>query len=386
VFHECRLTRSCILLYQVLATHRILSAPVVSSEGNAAGAEHPKHAGPHDSVMSIVGFIDVRDILASFLQEVDLAMLKDAKMLKRMRILEDQGTRFAGKPIHDLKALGADGWFYALRSAQHASLRDIVYDGFLYPKETKALFGGSRSRQVVHRLALFNTDGRLTNVVSQSDVVTFIYQHLEDLGKLGDATVTDLGFVRGHAGVLTVRPETPALDAMVLMEERNISAVAVVNASGSIIGNFSISELRTIMAEHFGSLALPVGEFLALEHGTEYAGYAVQKDTDREESAPVVEAQPGSSPKPSSASFKFAQNRSQRRRESHPGAEVGQTLITCGPDTTLSEVLDKLVHNRLHRVSFRQLAFGKFVLACTHSCLHADDSASCLIRAGIRLR
>ena len=156
---------------------------------------------------------------------------------------------------------------------------------------------------------------------------------------------------------LQVRPETPALDAMVLMEEKNISAVAVVNAAGSIIGNFSISELRctpacrtptparllawrpacvgvrvgmicacvpckepdlrrpcciqrwaamptslqaaaadgcvqagsltgsrvahvvyaacpvrpscrTIMAEHFGSLALPVGEFLALEHGT----------------------------------------------------------------------------------------------------------------------
>jgi CBS domain-containing protein len=128
---------------------------------------------------------------------------------------------------------------------------------------------------------------------------------------------------------LQVRPETPALDAMVLMEEKNISAVAVVNAAGCIIGNFSISELRclhacmhahppppawvhswargclplqlcpcacsvclamrlscsqfanrarsacpalcacrTIMAEHFGSLALPVGEFLALEHGT----------------------------------------------------------------------------------------------------------------------
>jgi hypothetical protein len=29
---------------------------------------------------------------------------------------------------------------------------------------------------------------------------------------------------------------------------------------------------RTIMSEHFGSLALPVGEFLALEHGTEYHG------------------------------------------------------------------------------------------------------------------
>ena len=41
-----------------------------------------------------------------------------------------------------------------------------------------------------------------------------------------------------------VRPDTPALDAMILMETRNISAVAVVAASGSIIANFSISELR----------------------------------------------------------------------------------------------------------------------------------------------
>ena len=43
-----------------------------------------------------------------------------------------------------------------------------------------------------------------------------------------------------------VRPETPALDAMVLMEEKSISAVAVVNAQGAIIGNFSISELRWV--------------------------------------------------------------------------------------------------------------------------------------------
>lgn len=44
------------------------------------------------------------------------------------------------------------------------------------------------------------------------------------------------------------------------------------DSAEKIIGNFSISEMRTIMAEHFGALALPVGEFLALEHGTEFAG------------------------------------------------------------------------------------------------------------------
>jgi len=102
------------------------------------------------------------------------------------------------------------------------------------------------------------------------------------------------------------------------------------------------------MAEHFGSLALPVGEFLALEHGTEYAGYAIQRDDSKESNPKEIAL--GSSPAPSAAGFKFAHDRELRRRESHPGAEVGQTLITCAPDTTLAEILDKIVHNRLHRV------------------------------------
>ena len=285
-------------------------------------------------------------------------------MLKRMRVLEESGAAFAGKAIAQLKSLGSDGWFYNLKAAQHASLREIVHDGFLYPKDSKALFGGSRSRQVVHRLALFDIEGQLTNVVSQSDMVNFLYGHMDEMGALADATAADLGFVRGAASVVTVAPETPALDAMVLMEERCISAVAVVNAAGTIIGNFSISELRTIMAEHFGSLALPVGEFLALEHGTEYAGYAIQRDeagdkaaveqdVEKEKEAGAGDESPlamGTSPRPSAAGFQFAADREMRRRESHPGSDVGQTLITCSPETTLSEILDKIVHNRLHRV------------------------------------
>jgi len=347
---------------------------VVATESN--DVQHKETAEPHDSIKDVAGFIDIRDVLSSFLRgkghpsgsaihghclsiitdvgrlllnlctEVDLALLKDAKMLKRMRVLEEHGGKFAGKSIKDLKSLGSDGWFYNLNVAQHASLREIIHDGFLYPKETKALFGGTRSRQVVHRLAMFDSNGQITNVVSQSDMIRFLFNHLEDLGALADTTVTDLGFVSGTSGVVTVRPETPALDAMVLMEERGISAVAVTNTAGAIIGNFSVSELRTIMAEHFGSLALPVGEFLALEHGTEYAGYAIQRDGSSSPSAATA----GSSPPPSSAGFEFVKHRDMRRRDSHPGAEVGQELITCSPDSSLAEVLDKLVHNRLHRV------------------------------------
>lgn len=34
------------------------------------------------------------------------------------------------------------------------------------------------------------------------------------------------------------------------------------------------------MAEHFGALSLPVGEFLALEHGTEFQGYSHIKEVE----------------------------------------------------------------------------------------------------------
>lgn len=77
---------------------------------------------------------------------------------------------------------------------------------------------------------------------------------------------------------------------------------------------------RTITAEHFGSLALPVGEFLALEHGTEYAGYSILSESGVNESE----------------AHKFATNR--EGRSVKPGSDVGQVLVVCSPESTLQEV------------------------------------------------
>jgi hypothetical protein len=32
---------------------------------------------------------------------------------------------------------GSDGWFYPQHAAENASLREIIHDGFLHPKESK---------------------------------------------------------------------------------------------------------------------------------------------------------------------------------------------------------------------------------------------------------
>jgi 5'-AMP-activated protein kinase regulatory gamma subunit len=127
---------------------------------------------------------------------------------------------------------------------------------------------------------LYDDAESIVNIVSQTDIVKFLSLNRAQLGRLAKRTAASLGWCPKR--VVAVTPEVAAIEAMALMNEKRVSAVAVVDAPGGrIIGNFSVSEMRTIMAEHFGALALPVAEFLALEHGTEFAGYGARPSTVR---------------------------------------------------------------------------------------------------------
>lgn len=311
-------------------------------------------------------------------------MLKDTKMLRRMRTLETAGASFASRSLSELHGLGSDGWFVDSRSALDGSALDLIR-GFLHPHAfgldtmatatSGAQEGGkeggkeggevppppsadsrslgsrtatTRERRVVHRLALVDAAAespegargpalpRMLCILSQSDAVRAVAARLPEA--LARASIESLGLVRGK--VVSVSPATPALEALAQMKESDISALAVVGEDGAMIGNFSISELRTIMAEHFGSLALPVGEFLALEHGTEYAGYVAQRETE-----------PGT-PRAARAQ-RFAADRARRGRdgfEPSPGGEVGQRLVVCAPQDSLEKLLQLFACNVLHRV------------------------------------
>jgi len=295
----------------------------------------------------------VRDILSSFLEVAIMEDLKNAKMLKRMRILEEQGIKFANTQLKDLKHTTFIHNFYNRDAFKESSLYSVIHNGFLHPStdnkgssnvETANAFGGgTRPRTVVHRLALYDQNGALTQIISQSDIMRYLYENKDALGALKGKKICDLGLVKGQ--VISVPPETPALDAMILMNEKNIGALAVVNNKGAIIGNFSVSELRTIMAEHFGSLSLPVGEFLALEHGTEMIWNRDVAAVGESLSSSTIDSNIQST-----ASYKFVSDKKAQRRDSHPGSEVGQKLITCKPDSTIGEVLEMLVLHRLHRV------------------------------------
>jgi hypothetical protein len=60
-----------------------------------------------------------------------------------------------------------------------------------------------------------------------------------------------------------------ALEAVEMMQHYDVSAVAVVDKSNSLIGSFSMAAFRSIMLEQLGALALPVAEFLNWANGRE---------------------------------------------------------------------------------------------------------------------
>lgn len=319
----------------------------------------------------ILGFLDVRDVVNSLLDSLPADVVADAKLLRRMKALEDAGPKFAASPLSSLPSgYGSDGSFLPASRADRMTLLELVHDAFLFPKALPSAGaeaagekeggggagagGGSEEGEkkkkspsrVSHRVALYDATGTaLTAIVSQSDVC----RHLSSkqatssssssssspaaLGKLGEKTVEEVGWA-SRGPVVSVTPETSSVSALRTMRERGIAGVAVVDSkTGKLIGNFSATELRAITADHLGALALPVAEMLALEHGLEFWGI----DHSAPEAAPALEH-----------SSKFA--RAAHRRRSRLGGDVGQEIAACAPGDTVASVLRKLAERGLHRL------------------------------------
>jgi CBS domain-containing protein len=398
------------------------------------GPGAPGAGGSHSSVPgatvagSLLGFLDIRDVLASFLDVLDggaggdgstgnggsanpnskpMPDLRGMKMLAVMRIMEERGAAWASATrLRDLSVFGGDGDFFAASQAGRATLRELIEYCLGTPGASGVelhaaapLAPASRSRLgtmtttaaattatsaapsqadtnptttptptppaaaasgvVIHRVAVCDSRMRITNVVSQTDVVRFLYAHAAALGPLTRKTCRQLGWA--SRAVVCAPPELSAIEAMRLMHERHVSALAVVDTGPKkrIIGNFSMSELRTICAEHFGSLALPVAEFLALEHKTEFVGYH-QHSVSLEDSAAAkwtkdrtsraAKGPKGAAAAATGPAAPAASAAGGNKPAAAAGNEVGQALVLAMPDDTFMDVVGRFVKHGIHRV------------------------------------
>lgn len=247
-----------------LAARRVLSAPVRTLEAAATAARSPVPEGTTKEFAEasrkaaaegrdFVCFVDVRDVLMSFLEVIPPGSLEGAKLLKRAKVLEEAGSKLSEMPLSSLPVIGSDGAFLFLESAaaegagadrgadggdadddKTASasssaaaaaaaspaaldasmpLRSLL-SGFLVGGSSSSSSNGSKStavsvvrqgefpraRAAAHRVALLSppppsssSKQRVTHIVSQLDAARFVLKHAAALGPLALKTAAELG-------------------------------------------------------------------------------------------------------------------------------------------------------------------------------------------------
>jgi len=148
----------------------------------------------------------------------------------------------------------------------------------------------------VHRVPVIDSDGELLTLITQSHIARLIYKYLAQFETLADVTVDLLQL--GYGEVITIRDDELAIDAFRRIHARGVSAVGVVDAEGKLVGNVSASDLKVIgyNGRLMSRLFIPANEFIELTRPD------------------------------------------------------GVGAITVTPQTNFSQLLDKLVMNRIHRV------------------------------------
>jgi CBS domain-containing protein len=117
-----------------------------------------------------------------------------------------------------------------------------------------------------------------------ADLVRFLLEHAPRgaMGPMANRSLEDLGLVldtssKEPRGVLCCDDATPALDAFGLMLSHGMSALGVRSShSGALVANLSVSDLRIVLPDRFGVLALPVRAFLELQTAGGFGGSHVR--------------------------------------------------------------------------------------------------------------
>ncbi|KNC99394.1 uncharacterized protein SPPG_05637 [Spizellomyces punctatus DAOM BR117] len=98
----------------------------------------------------------------------------------------------------------------------------------------------------IHRVAV--RDGELRGIISQSTVIQYLYNNLKlfpDVQQIFAKPLRELGL--GSKSVVAVDAQTTVLEALKIMAKNDVSSLAVLNDSGGIVANLSMSDIKWVM-------------------------------------------------------------------------------------------------------------------------------------------
>jgi len=204
--------------------------------------------------------------------------------------------------------------FWALfnkeESFRHVTVKDVMKSPLTRRNPFHPIKGGysllyavealAKERNL-YRVAVIDDDRQLLNLITDSQVLTFLHENIEKIGPKVDKTVADMHVLKE---VVHIKESQPALDAFNLMVKEAISGVAVVDDRGHLVGNLSVRDLK-VMA--------PDGGLFWRLYGT-------------------------------------AKSFLEKLHAEYAGSGRPATVQTCTMNDTLKNVITKLAANRIHRL------------------------------------
>lgn len=249
-----------------LAKKEVLSAPLIigpdietlREEGHeipeGVDKKHPWYIKEH---MIDVGIVDVGTLLMALAETIKRWRQEHDGDLPNLH--DDIGPVFLSKTLDDMPTWCRDGRFMYELELKETSLRKLIN-----------LFMKSLSNGVTnHRAIILNKEGMAVGVLSQSDLLHFLYSNRNKLGGVLLESVEKSNMVQSPVSVITA--DAPAIEAFQEMEGLKLSGLAVVDKiGGKLVANISENDFRGLPPEAlFDCLSMPVTEYLCREAGEE---------------------------------------------------------------------------------------------------------------------
>mmetsp|Transcript_39831 Transcript_39831/g.100403 ORF Transcript_39831/g.100403 Transcript_39831/m.100403 type:complete len:348 (+) Transcript_39831:112-1155(+) len=209
----CTRSDSVVAVWEGMIKQNISSVPVLQKTKNL-----------------YFGYLDIADIVGYFVNFFGEAQLKDSK---DFWALVNRTEEFRSKKVKDVMSFPL---------SRRNPFRP-VYSGYSLFSALEIL----AREPGLHRVPVIDREQHLINIITQSQLVSIVEQHLEIMGTLKDLPLSHIPTV--WTKVLSVKETDTAMSAFNLMAEHHVSGVAVLDDSGDLVSNLSLRDLKQVSAD-----------------------------------------------------------------------------------------------------------------------------------------
>eukprot|EP00013_Stygamoeba_regulata_P023803 CAMPEP_0177649098 /NCGR_PEP_ID=MMETSP0447-20121125/11186_1 /TAXON_ID=0 /ORGANISM="Stygamoeba regulata, Strain BSH-02190019" /LENGTH=323 /DNA_ID=CAMNT_0019151795 /DNA_START=56 /DNA_END=1027 /DNA_ORIENTATION=+ len=130
----------------------------------------------------------------------------------------------------------------------------------------------------IHRVPVIESTGRITTVLTQSDVIAFLAQNIHILGESRWRTLEELSVSAVVDKVEAASMDELTIKAVHRLYAKQVSAIPVVDSEGRLVANLSASDLRYLRRSNMTDLMLPLYKFLCLRRALSKRYVSIDND------------------------------------------------------------------------------------------------------------